>query len=98
MVSSAPCCACLHGLVCSMLRVLLQTSYSGSASLLDISWPADDRVHAPLARMCARVDYVNGLQQELEGQRATSQEVREEFAALVEVCREALKNRTDEND
>jgi hypothetical protein len=67
----------------SMLRVLLQTSYSGSASLLDISWLADGRVHAPLARICARVDYLNGLQQELEGERATSQEVREEFAALV---------------
>ena len=52
----------------------------------------------PLARICSRVDYVNGLQEELEGQQAASEEVREEFKALVEECRAALSNRAEETD
>ena len=35
------------------------------------------------ARICSRVDSVNGLQEELEGQQAASEEVREQFKALV---------------
>ena len=51
-----------------------------------------------LAQICARVDYVNGLQENLKGQEAASEEVRAEFKALVEQCRTALRNRADEND
>jgi hypothetical protein len=51
-----------------------------------------------LAQICARVDYVNGLQENLRGQEAASEEVRAEFEALVEQCRTALRNRADEND
>jgi hypothetical protein len=55
---------------------------------------------SPLAQICARVDvdYVNGLQENLKGQEAASEEVRAEFNALVEQCRTALRNRADEND
>jgi hypothetical protein len=45
-----------------------------------------------LAQICARVDYVNGLQENLKGQEAASEEVRAEFKALVEQCRAALRN------
>jgi hypothetical protein len=51
-----------------------------------------------LARICSRVDYVNGLQEQLEGQQATSEEVREQFQALVEECRAALTSRAEENE
>jgi len=43
------------------------------------------------------VDYINGLQQEIEGHNARP-EVRNEFNSLVEECRAALRNRTEEND
>ena len=41
---------------------------------------------------------MNGLQEELEGQQAASEEVREQFKALVDECRAALSNRAQEND
>jgi hypothetical protein len=76
-------------------------SRSHFALLLDTSWPiGGGRVHdtSPLTQICARVDYVNGLQENLKGQEAASEEVRAEFKALVEQCRTALRNRADEND
>jgi hypothetical protein len=51
------------------------------------AWLSSPRDTTPLARICSRVDYVNGLQEQLEGQQAASEEVREEFKALVEECR-----------
>src|SRR5262249_38580368 len=61
-------------------------------------WWSSARDRSPLAQICARVDYVNGLQENLKGQEAASEEVRAEFKALVEQCRTALRNRADEND
>jgi hypothetical protein len=55
-------------------------------------------VECTLAQICARVDYVNGLQENLKGQDAASEEVRAEFKALVEECRTALRDRGAEND
>ena len=52
----------------------------------------------PFAQICARVDYINGLQENLKAQEAASEEMRAEFKALVEQCRTALRNRADEND
>ena len=60
-------------------------------------WWSSARDRSPLAQICARVD-VNGLQENLKGQEAASEEVRAEFKALVEQCRTALRNRADEND
>ena len=51
-----------------------------------------------LMQISSRVDYINGLQEHLEGQQAASEEVREQFTALVEECRAALRNRGEEND
>ena len=53
---------------------------------------------SPLAQICARVDYVNGLQENLKGQEAASEEVRAEFQKLLEQCRTALRDRAEEND
>ena len=53
---------------------------------------------SPLVQICARVDYVNSLQENLQGQEAASEEVRAEFKALLEQCRIALKERGEEND
>ena len=57
-------------------------------------WGARDRARdtTPLAQICARVDYVNSLQENLEGQAAASEEVRAEFKTLVEQCRAALED------
>jgi hypothetical protein len=57
---------------------------------------ASSRDTSPLAQICARVDYVNSLQENLKGQDAASEEVRAEFKALVEQCRTALRDRADE--
>jgi hypothetical protein len=51
-----------------------------------------------LTQICARVDYVNSLQESLPEQKATSEEVRNEFSALVEQCRRALREEGEEND
>src|SRR5262249_43810520 len=51
-----------------------------------------------LAQICARVDYMNGLQENLKRQEAASEEVPAKFKALVEQCRTTLRNRPDEND
>jgi hypothetical protein len=45
-------------------------------------WWSSARDRSPLAQICARVDYVNGLQENLKGQEAASEEVRAEFKAL----------------
>jgi hypothetical protein len=68
------------------------------AGYLLAAWLSGARDTTPLARICSRVDYVNGLQEELEGQQAASEEVREQFKALVEEYRTALSNRAEEND
>ena len=39
-------------------------------------WWSSARDTSPLAQICARVDYVNGLQENLKGQEAASEEVR----------------------
>jgi hypothetical protein len=52
----------------------------------------------PIERICSRVDYMNGLQEQLEGQQAASEEVREQFKALVEECGAALSSRAEGND
>ena len=51
---------------------------------------------SPLAQICARVDYVDGLQETLKD--SASEEMRIEIKALVEQCRTALGNRADESD
>ena len=52
----------------------------------------------PLQEICARVDYVNSLQEKLKGQEAASEEIQAELKALVEQCRAALSDRAEEND
>jgi hypothetical protein len=42
--------------------------------------------------------FPRGLHQHLEDQQAASEEVREQFTALVDECRAALRNRGEEND
>ena len=53
---------------------------------------------SPLAQICARVDYVNGLRENLKGQDPASEEVNVGLKALVEQCRAALRDRAEEND
>jgi hypothetical protein len=66
------------------------------AGYLLAGWGSGTRNLGPLEQICARVDYVNSLQENLEGQQAASEEVRSEFKALVEQCRAALEQRTKE--
>jgi hypothetical protein len=51
---------------------------------------------SPLAKICARVDYLNGLQYNLKD--AVSEEMETELRVLMEQCRIALRNRAEEND
>ena len=53
---------------------------------------------SPLAQICARVDYVNSLQENLKGQDAASEDARGELKRLVEQCRAALRDRAEESD
>ena len=66
------------------------------AGYLLAGWWSERRDKSPLEQICARIDYVNSLQENLEGQKSASEEVRSEFKALVEQCRAALEHRTME--
>ena len=61
-------------------------------------WWSSARDTSPLAQICARVDYVNGLQENLKGQDPATEEVSVGLRALVEQCRAALRDRAEEND
>ena len=64
--------------------------------LAGLWWSARDT--SPLAQICARVDYVSSLQDNLKGQDAASEDVRLELKRLVEQCRTALRDRAEESD
>jgi hypothetical protein len=61
-----------------------------------VAYMTGSRDPSPLAQICARVDYVDGLQETLKD--PASEEVRTEIKTLVEQCRTALRDRTEEND
>jgi hypothetical protein len=82
----------------SRLSAFLALAFCFVAGYLLAGWWSGARDTSPLAQICARVDYVNGLQENLKGQEAASEEVRAEFNALVEQCRTALRDRAEEND
>jgi hypothetical protein len=52
---------------------------------------SESRDQTPLEQICARVDHVDSLQENLTGQEAASEEARAEFKTLVEQCRAALE-------
>jgi hypothetical protein len=54
--------------------------------LAGILWTST-RDPAVLARLCARVEYVNGLQESLKHYEPANEPLRTEFRALVEECR-----------
>jgi hypothetical protein len=66
------------------------------AGYLFVSWLSGGRDTTPLARICARIDYVNSLQQQLS--EPLSEEMQNEFAMLVEQCRAALRDHAEESD
>jgi hypothetical protein len=82
----------------SRLFALVALAFCFVAGYLLAGLWSSARDTSPLAQICARVDYVNGLQENLKGQEAASEEVQTEVKALVEQCRTALRDRADEND
>ena len=62
------------------------------------SWWFGAEDTTPLRQICARVDYLNSLEQALPEQPAVTEEMRNEFAMLVVQCREALGSPIDENE
>ena len=82
----------------SRLGAFLALAFCFVAGYLLAGWWSSGRDTNPLAQICARVDYVNGLQENLKEQEAASEEVQSEFKALVEQCRTALRDRAEEND
>jgi hypothetical protein len=67
----------------SLAAVLLGAGFVAGYLIAEGWWGVRDTT-APLAQICARVDYVNSLQEELPAQWAASEEVRNEFAMLVQ--------------
>jgi len=68
------------------------------AGYLFAGWVSGPRDTTQLARICAQVDYVNSLQDELPIQQAVNEEIRNEFAMLVAQCRLAVGDRGQESD
>jgi hypothetical protein len=82
-----------------LLRVLFQAAMLGLCAIagyLAASWLAGSSDTTSLAKICAGVDYMDGLQEEFAGDAAD--EVREQLKALVEECQSALRNRAEESD
>jgi hypothetical protein len=65
------------------------------AGYLVAGWWSGEDDTTPLQEICARVDYVNGLQEKFKGQEAASEEVRAEFKKLIEQCRMCIKPTTN---
>jgi hypothetical protein len=82
----------------SRLGAFIALAFCFVAGYFLADWWSRARDTTPLAQICARVDYVNSLQENLKGQDAASDEVRAEFKTLVEQCRTALRDRAEEND
>ena len=61
-------------------------------------WWSSARDTNLLAQICARIDYVSSLQDNLKGQDAAGEDVRVELKRLVEQCRTALRDRAEESD
>ena len=80
----------------SRLVALVALAFCFVAGYLLAGLWSSARDTSPLAQICARVDYVNGLQETLED--SASEEVRTEIKTLVEECRTALRDSADEND
>ena len=80
------------------LGAVLALAFCFVAGYFLAGWWSSARDKSPLAQICARVDYLNGLQENLKGQEAASEEVRAEFNKLLEQCRAALRDRAEEND
>jgi hypothetical protein len=68
------------------------------AGYLFAGWVSGPRDTIQLAQICARVDYVNSLQEGAPTTAGGEREVRKEFASLVEQCRIALRDRAEEAD
>jgi hypothetical protein len=66
------------------------------AGYLFAEWWLGGRDTTRLAKICDRVDYINGLQQEFGGD--VCEEMREQLKAAVEECRAAFRNRAGESD
>ena len=64
--------------------------------LLAGSW-SDANDTTPLEQICARVDHVNSLQEELPERQAASEEVRRQLEALENQCQSALSDRAEED-
>ena len=80
----------------SRLVALVALAFCFVAGYLLAGFWSSARDTSPLAQICARVDYVDGLQKTLKN--SASVEVQTEIKELVEQCRAALRNRADEND
>jgi hypothetical protein len=52
----------------------------------------------PLQQICARVEHLGSLVEELHEQGASTEEIRNQLAMLVEQCQEALGNSIKQNE
>jgi len=80
----------------SRLVALVALAFCFVAGYLLAGLWSSARDTSPLAQICARVDYVDGLQETLKD--SASVEVQTEIKALVEQCRTALRDRAEEKD
>ena len=80
----------------SRLVALVALAFCFVAGYLLAGLWSSARDTSPLAQICARVDYVDGLQETLKD--SASVEAQTEIKALVEQCRTALRDRAEEKD
>jgi len=86
----------LASLRVSRLVAALFIVLSVVAGYLFAGWLSGGQDTTPLARICARVDYVNSLQEQLP--ERLSEEMQNELALLGEQCRGALRDRAERSD
>jgi hypothetical protein len=86
----------LASLRVSRLVAALFIVLSVVAGYLFAGWLSGGQDTTPLARICARVDYVNSLQEQLP--ERLSEEMQNELALLSEQCRNAMRDRAEQTD
>jgi len=87
----APKQVAMKSLTTSRSTAILALAACFVAGYLFADWLSEGRDQTPLEQICARVDHVDSLQENLTGQEAASEEARAEFKTLVEQCRAALE-------
>ena len=80
-------------LLLALFQTILLALCVVAGFLMAFWWSDLGNTAGQLREICAQVEYIDSLQEDLKGQQHPAKQVRDEFRALVEQCRTALRRR-----